>query len=247
MLKDGCPQAIKNCTHYFSKLIDPQVRNTLLTDIACFLSLDEEVDEPVDITGRRMAVIAKGPYRALQNYFNGSPETPREAKILTCYSVNRLTFTTFTRHRGNSFVLVRRPSVASIPAQIQTILQVSSGEIYFIVQFFLKTMAEDPFDKYPVLQSLLWSQDLGQLVVINPQDVESHFAGLSLMWCGALCLAVISLSRVTTICSELESPLTLSYRNINYRLIAQHFFRTLSLPCLLKLLTLFFHSTYFKI
>ena len=247
MLKDGCPQAIKNCTHYFSKLIDPQVRNTLLTDIARFLSLDEEVDEPVDITGRRMAVIAEGPYRALQIYFNGSPETPREAKILTCYSVNRLTFTTFTRHRGNSFVLVRRPSVASIPAQIQTILQVSSGEIYFLVQFFLKTMAEDPFEKYPVLQSSLWSQDLGQLVVIKPQDVDSHFAGLSLTWCGARCLAVISLSRVTTICSELESSLIPSYRNINYRLVAQHFFRTLSLPCLLKLLTLFFHSTYFKI
>ena len=76
MLKDGCPQAIKNCTCYFSKLIDPQVRNTLLTDIARSLSLDEEVDEPVDIMGRWMAVIAEGPYRALQNYFNGLPETP---------------------------------------------------------------------------------------------------------------------------------------------------------------------------
>ena len=120
-------------------------------------------------------------------------------------------------------------------------------DLYFIVQFFLKTMAEDPFEKYPVLQSLLWSQDLGQLVVIKPQDVNSHFAGLSLMWCGARCLAVISLSRVTTICSELKSSLIPSYRNINYHLVAQHFFRTLSLPCLLKLLTLFFHSTYFKI
>jgi hypothetical protein len=51
MLRDGCPQAIRNCSGHFSKLIDPQVRNTLLTDIARFLSLDEEVDEPVDITG----------------------------------------------------------------------------------------------------------------------------------------------------------------------------------------------------
>ena len=76
-------------------------------------------------------------------------------------------------------------------------------------------MSEDPFDKYPVLQSSLWSQDLGQLVVIKPQDVESHFAGLSFTWDDAGCLAVVSLSWVTAICSELESLLTLSHRNIN--------------------------------
>ena len=174
-----------------------------------------------------MAVIAKGPYRVLQIYFNSLLETLHEAKILTCYSVNRLTFTTFTHHRGNSFVLVCCPSVASILAQIQTILQVLGGEIYFIVQFFLKTMAEDLFEKYPVPHSSLWLQDLGQLVVIKPQDVDSHFTGLSLMWCDACCLAVISLFQVTTICSELESSLTPSYRNINYHLVAQHFFRTL--------------------
>src|SRR5271155_2251693 len=41
MLKEGCPSAIKNCSSDFSRLIDPQVRNTLLTDIAHFLSLEE--------------------------------------------------------------------------------------------------------------------------------------------------------------------------------------------------------------
>jgi len=215
MLRDGCPQAIKNCSGHFSKLINPQVCNTLLTDIARFLSLDEEVDEPVNITGRRMAVIVEGSYKVLQIYFNFALETPREAKVLTCYTVNWLIFTTFTRHWGNSFVLVRRPSLSSVPARIDSILQVSSGEIYFVVQFFLKTMSEDPFDKYPVLQSSLWSQDLGQLVVIKPQDVESHFTGLSFTWDDAGCLAVVSLSRVTAICLELESLLTLSHRNIN--------------------------------
>src|ERR1700678_4822653 len=89
MLKKGCPSAIKNCSSYFSKLIDPQVRNTLLTDIARFLSLEEEVDEPADITGR-MTAIAEGPYKALQTHFQGVKGTPHEAKTLHCYTLNRV-------------------------------------------------------------------------------------------------------------------------------------------------------------
>ena len=197
MLKEGCPQAIKNCNSHFSKLIDPQVRNTLLTDIARFLSIEEEADEPATMTGR-MTVIPEGPYRALQVFLDNAQQTPREAKILTCYALNRLTFATFTRHRGNSFILVSRPSCHSIPAQIKSILQISTGEVYFVVRFFLKTIAEDPFQQNPVLQSSIWSQQLGQLVIIKPQDIKSHFAGLFFQWRGAECIAVISSSRVLT-------------------------------------------------
>ena len=195
MLKEGCPPAIKNCSGYFSKLIDPQVRNTLLSDIAQFLSLEEEVDEPTDITGR-ITAIAEGPYKALWTYFQGAKGIPREARTLKCYTLNHLTFSTFTQHRGNSFVLVRRSSLPSIPAQIESILQIPTKETYFVVRYFLKTMLEDPFHQYPVLQMSLWSQNLGQPVIVNPQDVESHFACLSFDWQGAKCQAIISLSRV---------------------------------------------------
>ena len=68
MLKEGCPLAIKNCSGLFAKLIDPQVHNTLLTDIAQFLSLEEEADEPAVITGRITAIV-EGPYGVLQTYF----------------------------------------------------------------------------------------------------------------------------------------------------------------------------------
>lgn len=195
MLKEGCPSAIKNCSRYFSKLIDPQVRNTLLTDIARFLSMEEEVDEPADITGR-ITTIAEGPYKALQTHFQDAKGTPREARTLHCYTLNHLTFSTFTRHRGNSFVLVCHPSLPSIPAQIDSILQITTKETFFVIRFFLKTMLEDPFQRYPALQMSLWSQNLGQLVIVKPQDVESHFACLSFEWQGAKCQVVISLSRV---------------------------------------------------
>jgi hypothetical protein len=195
MLKEGCPPAIKNCSGFFSKLIDPHVRSTLLSDIARFLSLEEEADEPAEIGGR-ITAIAEGPYKALQTHFHGAKGIPREARTLHWYILNHLTFSTFTRHRGNSFVLVRRPSLPSIPAQIDSILQTPSSEIYFVVRFFLKTMLDDPFQQYPILQASLWSQNLGQLVIVKPQDVESHFACLFFEWQGAKCQAVISLSRV---------------------------------------------------
>ena len=62
------------------------MRNTLLTDIARFLSTEEEADELVTMTGR-MTVIPEGPYRALQVLIDNPQQTPREAKILTCYAL----------------------------------------------------------------------------------------------------------------------------------------------------------------
>ena len=97
---------------------------------------------------------------------------------------------------SNSFVLVRRPSLPSVPAQIDSILQIPGKETYFVVLFFLKTMLNNPFQQHPVLQVSLWSQNLGQLVIVKPQDIESHFTCLSFKWQGAKCQAVMSLSWV---------------------------------------------------
>ena len=160
---------------------------------AHFLSLEEELDDPADII-KQMTVIAEGPYKVLQT-FQGAKEIPHKTRTLHCYTLNHLMFSTFTHHGGNSFVLVHCPSLPSIPAQIDSILQIPT-ETCFFIWFFLKTMLEDPFQQYPVLQMSLWSQDLGQLVVVKPQDVESHFACLSFEWQGAKCQAVISLSWV---------------------------------------------------
>ena len=115
--------------------------------------------------------------------------------------MNGLTFSSFTRHRGNSSILIRRshPSgfLPSVPAQIESIIQISSTETLFIVKYFLKTMStsSDPFEKYPTLHASLWSRNLGQLVAVKPEDVESHFACLPIVWDGNECVAVISLSR----------------------------------------------------
>ena len=93
-------------------------------------------------------------------------------------------------------MLVCCSSLPSIPAQIDSILQIPTKEIYFVIQLFLKTTLEDPFQQHPVLQMSLWSQKLGQLVIVKPEDVESHFACLPFEWQGVKCQAVISLSQV---------------------------------------------------
>jgi hypothetical protein len=193
LLKEGCPSAIKNCHSLFAKLADPQIRNTLLTDISHF-SID--LEEDTSFNPNDTAYIPEDIYKALQDHFL-TREAPRAAKALTFYTMNGLTFSSFTWHRGNSSILVRptRPFLPSVPAQIQTIIQISSTETIYIVKYFLKSMTSDPFQKYPTLRASLWSRNLGPLVAVKPEDVESHFACLPIVRDGNECIAIISLSR----------------------------------------------------
>jgi len=66
MLREGCPEAIKNCSGHFSKFLDPQVRNTLLTDISRFLALEEDITSPLLIE-REDDSYPGGPYKALRS------------------------------------------------------------------------------------------------------------------------------------------------------------------------------------
>ena len=69
MLKEGCLPVIKNCSGHFSKLVHPQVCNTLLMDIAHFIAPEEEANEPLEVT-RKMTAILAGLYKALKNPFS---------------------------------------------------------------------------------------------------------------------------------------------------------------------------------
>ena len=152
---------------------------------------------------------------------------PCEVKVLSTYMLNGLTFSTFTQHRGNSFILVHCPSLPSIPAQIESMLQTPSNDTFFVAWYVLKPISDDPFEKYPILQSSLWSQDLGQVIIVKPQDVECHFACLAFEWYGTDSVAVVSLSQVFPhfhIC--LNQYLPLFCRNASYysSCIAHHCF-----------------------
>jgi hypothetical protein len=211
MLKEGCPVAIKNCHGIFSKFMNPQVKNTLLTDISQFLA-DIEDDIP-EIDVKATTLIPEPIHKAFRVFFSTSPsETPRTAKFLNSVTIKGLTFSTSKRHHGNSSILVGQISAPPVPAIIEGIIQTSSGDTLFAVRHLLKTTSSDPFEPYRELQASLWSEHLGQVVIIRPEDVDSHFASLSLQWEGTSCLAVISLSRVGLRLERINISLLTSYQ-----------------------------------
>ena len=203
MLQDGCPQAIQNCSNFLAKLVDPRLRNTFLTDMSQVLFHHDQEDDSSDEDDDnypvgRQVTIPEGPYRALQTYFGGKEDVPKTGKILSLHTMNGVTFSTYTRHKGNSLILVRQSSLQSesVPACIETMIQTSKKEILYVVRFFLRLESGDVFAKYPVLKITTWSKNWGQLVVIHPKDVESHFACLAI---DSNCIAAVSLSRVSLI------------------------------------------------
>ena len=199
LLKDGCPQAIQNCGNFFAKLIDPKVQNTLFTDMSRVLFDEGSDDEEDDCPLGQQVTIPEGPYRALQTYFEGKEEAPKTAKIVSLHMVNGLTFSTYTHHKGNSFILIRQSSLQSIPARIETMIQTSKNEILYVVRCFLRSESGDVFAKYPTLNITTWSKNCGQLVVVDPRDIESHFSCLAI---DSDNIAVVSLSRVSLLISN---------------------------------------------
>jgi len=195
LTKSECPEAIKNCQAFFQKLVDPQVRNTLLTDISAFTSHLEPEFTPTPTAS--FPPIRGTTFRALEKYLNDINESPipRTAKSLSYYTVHGRTFSIATRHKGNGSVLVRHES-SMLPAQVEDIIRTPDDQIFIGVRFFCATAANDPFKTYPALRISLWDSKLGQLVIIRPEDICGHFASVPLLWEKCHCNVVVSLSRV---------------------------------------------------
>jgi hypothetical protein len=103
----------------FLKLVDPQLHNTLITEIASFSGQTEEDDN--EETLERPTVISANIYDALRTSF--SVALPRKAEFLSQLTLKGITYTTAKKHLGNSFVLVSQVQKNDpYPAQIQFIL-----------------------------------------------------------------------------------------------------------------------------
>ena len=192
LCKSKCPDAIKSCASYFEKLTDPQVRNTLLSNISSFAVHITSEPPPQPIDGR--STISELTYKALQLHFH--PELPpHAAKTMRYFTMHGRTFSTFSHHRGNSAVLIRH-SRGLCPAQIEDIIQTSPDQVLFAVRYYRTPIFDDPFKRYPVLQTSLWEAELGKLTCVDSKNVECHFASTTFDWMGKHCRAIISLSRV---------------------------------------------------
>lgn len=201
--KAGTPQALKNCQPIFRKLIDPQLRNTLITDIASFSG---HADDDPHVPERQSKLIPSVIYKALCTSLTFLP--PRHAEVASHLTREGITYAVASRHLGNSRILVLKPQIdIPFPAQIMHILRLqttNSVETFIAVQRFKpNTVASDPYLRYPALQTKLWSQELfDELEIITPDDIHSHFASCEMVWDGFPVTAVVSLHRVSIyICS----------------------------------------------
>jgi hypothetical protein len=187
LTKSECPEAIKNCQAFFQKLVDPEVRNTLLTDMSVFTTHLEPEFMPTPPVSP--------PSSSIRGSDINNSSIHGIAKNLSYYTVHGRAFSIATRHKGNGSVLVRHQS-SILPAQIEEIIGTPDDQTFVAVRYFRPTVVNDPFKAYPALRISLWDSKLGQRIVIRAEDICGHFASIPLFWEKSYCTVVVSLSRV---------------------------------------------------
>jgi hypothetical protein len=198
LLKSGCPEVIQHSKVFFDKLLDPQVRGSLVTDIHTlspveeagihnFEDLDEQAARPIP-TEIRDAIKSM------------NLTVPSRATLQTYITIRGLKFAIASKHPGNSCAMVSIEGGTPQPAQIVYILEFNIPETpstYLAVRRYKAANIEyDPFSKYPVLQAKLWDARLADVEIVRTSQVLSHFACLPVQLGKCSFNAVVSLSRV---------------------------------------------------
>lgn len=197
----GTPQAIRNCEPIFQKLVDPQVRDTLVTDILGLALNRMLVDEDELESATLNAATALPP--PLQDCIRNTFGHCIPATLLPHIRIGGLNYSPFSKHLGNSSILLRS-GIAGVfqPARIDFIVQIvhnaQVGTLVAVRKYLKATEIDDPFASYPFLRTQLWSRNLGALELHELQSIECHFAHLSFLWQKQDLVAVISLSRVSS-------------------------------------------------
>ena len=111
MSKSECSQALKNCHPTFLKLVNPQVCDTLTTDINALTLLFDDVEELDDDTvvwnEQTTWVIFPEVHQALSAFLEQGIVVPQTAQFLTHFKRDGLTYGTSYKHAGNSRIMLR--------------------------------------------------------------------------------------------------------------------------------------------
>lgn len=204
IFKSQCPEVIQNCQHMFQKFVNPQLRHSLQTDMQVLSSLAEGDDEGDDDDAmnwdeRITKPIPRDLHAALSRFCSKSTRT---AQFFRRIIINGLAYTPTSKHEGNSCILLKsQENQNQVPARIQTIFQIPFLES---VQTFIAIrrhqpsgLRHDPFSRSPILRARLWGVQLGELEIIRPDQVFSHFACLPLTGEFEGHIVAASLSRVS--------------------------------------------------
>lgn len=197
---------IQNCEPIFRKFIDPQIRNTLLTDIVGFSggaldSGDGEDLPPMALPVKSISYLSESLKDCILKHLG---YLPTSASTLSLLTVAGITYSVASKHSGNSCILLNLPSkTTSVPAQIEHIVQFASNNdisgvntLVAVRRFKRLNNQSDPFSIYPLLQTQIWSRELGTLELHPIGSIHCHFACSTMLWEGEQVMVMVSLSRV---------------------------------------------------
>ena len=206
--KANCPQAIRHCAEMFSKLVRPQSCNSLAIDMQLSAHEEDNDDEhdedehaeELDFDGPtiqldhelRLALAQKQPRKSV----------PTTAVRLTHYTHDGVNYSIKDIHKGNSGVLCKDSEspycIEQILAFPEDLTNRSIQGMWLVVQRHRSPdVRVDPYGRYPLLQAKLWSTQLELTVhVLNPTEINSHFAKCVIQWEGQEVAVVVSLARV---------------------------------------------------
>jgi hypothetical protein len=209
---------IQNCEPIFRKFIDPQIRNTLLTDIMGFSGEALDDSDDGDLPPIALKSISYLPDSLKGCILKRLGYLPTSASTLSALTVAGITYSVASKHGGNSCILLDSPSkTVFVPAQIEHIVQfVSNNDIsgvntlVAVRKFKRLNNQSDPFSIYPLLRTQIWSRELGALELHPISAIQCHFACSTMLWEGEQVMVMVSLSRVRPDFLSFQSSLIFS-------------------------------------
>ncbi|KAF8518162.1 hypothetical protein BU17DRAFT_91293 [Hysterangium stoloniferum] len=182
LLKTGCPDIIRHCESIFHKLVDPQIRDSIQTDIQSLGALlkDENDVQHVVVIKQTMHLL---PTELCLTFQHSQIEAPPSGYFLSNFSICGLTYSTFSKHHGNACIMIKAPNDAKpVPAKVAHSIEFSiegMNKTYLAVQRHKPvTLHHDPFSQYPILQAQLWETQLSNLEIVMLGQISLHCAQL---------------------------------------------------------------------
>lgn len=182
----------------FDKLVNPQVRNTLVTDILA-LSSDDAASK-----GRTLGKLHRPPAEIIAPLEKEKVHLPKQVYLPSRLTVGGITYTTRSVHEGNSNIIVDdvedNPQPLSIEHFVTIPKTAKSAEATWVIVRRLSAaqVKVDPYGSFRYLRAML--RDSTRLSskreVLRPNDLQTHFAKCIIPWEKTEVAVVISLSRV---------------------------------------------------
>lgn len=188
LLKGGCPEVITNCEEAFRSLLAPDNRNSVQTLLRVLPPLAGVPTPPIPPT----RTFKQLPSDLLQAFTICDIEAPLRGILHADITIHGLTYSTSTKHAGNSCVFFKSTSRSSVPGRISHIVQFDDDTIFLGVRRHRsKSLKNDPFARYQDIGARLWDDHLSNIEIIKLGDVICHFACLPVILPGGDSAAAI--------------------------------------------------------